>query len=205
MLKCEDISIKNKNNITLIDKLNFFIKESEIFTLTGPSGVGKSTLLKYICGIRESNFFYSGRILIDNNIINEVPTNLRRVGMIFQNDLLFPHMNVIENILFATPSHKKKNFEDAANLLNQLNLEYLSTKKINTLSGGEYSRVCLARIMMNEPKVLLVDEPFSNLDKKTKALTRDFFYNTISNLNCATLIVTHDLEDIYSHDKIIKL
>jgi len=59
--------------------------------------------------------------------------------------------------------------------------------------------------MMNEPKVLLVDEPFSNLDKKTKALTRDFFYNTISNLNCATLIVTHDMEDIYSYDKIIKL
>ncbi len=125
--------------------------------------------------------------------------------MIFQNDLLFPHMNVIENLLFAAPPYRKNIKDEALSLLNKLNLSHLSFKNVTMLSGGEYSRICLARIMINEPKVLLVDEPFSNLDKNTKNITRDFFYKNISAMNCATLIVSHDMEDIYSHDKVIKL
>ena len=205
MLKCKNITIKNKENNILIDNLSFSIRQSEIFTLTGSSGIGKSTLLKYICGIEEDDLSYSGEILVDNKIVNHLHTNKRRISMIFQNDILFPHMNVLENILFATPSNKSKNIKNIKNLLNSLNLEGLSNKKINTLSGGEYSRVCLARIMINEPKVLLVDEPFGNLDKNTKILTRNIFYKTIESLKCATLIVTHDVEDIYKDDKIIEL
>ncbi len=205
MLKCKNITIQNKEKNYLIKNLTFSINQSEIFTLTGSSGIGKSTLLKYICGIKEDYFSYSGEVIVDNKSVNQLHTNKREISMIFQNDLLFPHMNVLENILFATPSNKIRNIKNVKSLLSSLNLESLSYKKINKLSGGEYSRVCLARIMINEPKVLLVDEPFSNLDKETKTLTRDIFYKKIESLKCATLIVTHDEENIYREDKIIRL
>ena len=103
------------------------------------------------------------------------------------------------------PLKEKNNKEEALTLLSQLKLDHLSYKNINTLSGGEYSRICLVRMIINKPNVLLVDEPFNNLDKKTKNITKDFFYKNISEMNCATLIVSHNLEDIYSNDKIIKL
>jgi|TARA_B110000259_G_scaffold174317_1_gene208521 putative thiamine transport system ATP-binding protein len=205
MLECNNINIQNEKNDYLIENQTFRILQSEIFTLTGASGVGKSTLLKYICGIKQESFTYSGEIIVYKNIVSHLPTNKRGVRMIFQNDLLFPHMNVIENLLFAAPSYRKNIKDEALSLLNKLNLSHLSFKNVTMLSGGEYSRICLARIMINEPKVLLVDEPFSNLDKNTKNITRDFFYKNISAMNCATLIVSHDMEDIYSHDKVIKL
>ena len=205
MLECKYINIQNEKNIFLVENLNFRIEKSQIFTLTGPSGVGKSTLLKYICGIKQNFFTYSGDIFVNKSLINLLPTNERGVRMIFQNDLLFPHMNVLENLLFAAPITDKKNKEDALFLLDKLNLSHLSYKNTNTLSGGEYSRICLARIIINKPSILLVDEPFSNLDAKTKNMTREFFFKNISEMKCATLIVSHDLDDIYNYDKVIKL
>ncbi len=175
MLECKYINIQNEKNIFLIENLNFRIEQSQIFTLTGPSGAGKSTLLKYICGIKQNSFTYSGDIFVNKSLVNHLPTNQREVRMIFQNDLLFPHMNVMENLLFAAPITDKKNKEDALFLLDKLNLSHLSYKNTNTLSGGEYSRICLARIIINKPSILLVDEPFSNLDAKTKNMTREFF------------------------------
>ena len=205
MLECKNINIQNEKNIFLVENLNFRIEKSQIFTLTGPSGVGKSTLLKYICGIKQNFFTYSGDIFVNKSQINLLPTNERGVRMIFQNDLLFPHMNVIENLLFAAPITDKKNKDEALFLLDKLNLSHLSYKNTNTLSGGEYSRICLARIIINKPSILLVDEPFSNLDAKTKNMTREFFFTNISEMKCATLIVSHDLDDIYNYDKVIKL
>ena len=205
MLECKYINIQNEKNIFLVENLNFRIEQSQIFTLTGPSGAGKSTLLKYICGIKQNSFTYSGDIFVNKSLVNHLPTNQRGVRMIFQNDLLFPHMNVMENLLFAVPITKKKNKEDALFLLDKLNLSHLSYKNTNTLSGGEYSRICLARIIINKPSILLVDEPFSNLDAKTKNMTREFFFKNISEMKCATLIVSHDLDDIYNYDKVIKL
>jgi putative thiamine transport system ATP-binding protein len=205
MLECKYINIQNEKNIFLVENLNFRIEQSQIFTLTGPSGAGKSTLLKYICGIKQNSFTYSGDIFVNKSLVNHLPTNQRGVRMIFQNDLLFPHMNVMENLLFAAPITDKKNKEDALFLLDKLNLSHLSYKNTNTLSGGEYSRICLARIIINKPSILLVDEPFSNLDAKTKNMTREFFFKNISEMKCATLIVSHDLDDIYNYDKVIKL
>ena len=205
MLECKNINIQNDKNISLVENLNFRIEKSQIFTLTGPSGVGKSTLLKYICGIKQNFFTYSGDIFVNKSLVNLLPTNERGVRMIFQNDLLFPHMNVLENLLFAAPITDKKNKDEALFLLDKLNLSHLSYKNINTLSGGEYSRICLARIIINKPSILLVDEPFSNLDAKTKNMTREFFFKNISEMKCATLIVSHDLDDIYNYDKVIKL
>jgi putative thiamine transport system ATP-binding protein len=205
MLECKYINIQNDKNISLVENLNFRIEKSQIFTLTGPSGVGKSTLLKYICGIKQNFFTYSGDIFVNKSLVNLLPTNERGVRMIFQNDLLFPHMNVLENLLFAAPITDKKNKDEALFLLDKLNLSHLSYKNTNTLSGGEYSRICLARIIINKPSILLVDEPFSNLDAKTKNMTREFFFKNISEMKCATLIVSHDLDDIYNYDKVIKL
>ena len=205
MLECKNINIQNDKNISLVENLNFRIEKSQIFTLTGPSGVGKSTLLKYICGIKQNFFTYSGDIFVNKSLVNHLPTNQREVRMIFQNDLLFPHMNVLENLLFAAPITDKKNKDEALFLLDKLNLSHLSYKNTNTLSGGEYSRICLARIIINKPSILLVDEPFSNLDAKTKNMTREFFFKNISEMKCATLIVSHDLDDIYNYDKVIKL
>jgi putative thiamine transport system ATP-binding protein len=205
MLECKNINIQNDKNISLVENLNFRIEKSQIFTLTGPSGVGKSTLLKYICGIKQNFFTYSGDIFVNKSLVNLLPTNERGVRMIFQNDLLFPHMNVLENLLFAAPITDKKNKDEALFLLDKLNLSHLSYKNTNTLSGGEYSRMCLARIIINKPSILLVDEPFSNLDAKTKNMTREFFFKNISEMKCATLIVSHDLDDIYNYDKVIKL
>ena len=205
MLECKNINIQNDKNISLVENLNFRIEKSQIFTLTGPSGVGKSTLLKYICGIKQNFFTYSGDIFVNKSLVNLLPTNERGVRMIFQNDLLFPHMNVLENLLFAAPITDKKNKDEALFLLDKLDLSHLSYKNTNTLSGGEYSRICLARIIINKPSILLVDEPFSNLDAKTKNMTREFFFKNISEMKCATLIVSHDLDDIYNYDKVIKL
>ena len=205
MLECKNINIQNDKNISLVENLNFRIEKSQIFTLTGPSGVGKSTLLKYICGIKQNFFTYSGDIFVNKSLVNLLPTNERGVRMIFQNDLLFPHMNVLENLLFAAPITDKKNKDEALFLLDKLNLSHLSYKNTNTLSGGEYSRICLARIIINKPSILLVDEPFSNLDARTKNMTREFFFKNISEMKCATLIVSHDLDDIYNYDKVIKL
>ena len=205
MLECKNINIQNDKNISLVENLNFRIEKSQIFTLTGPSGVGKSTLLKYICGIKQNFFTYSGDIFVNKSLVNLLPTNERGVRMIFQNDLLIPHMNVLENLLFAAPITDKKNKDEALFLLDKLNLSHLSYKNTNTLSGGEYSRICLARIIINKPSILLVDEPFSNLDAKTKNMTREFFFKNISEMKCATLIVSHDLDDIYNYDKVIKL
>ena len=205
MLDCKNINIQNDKNISLVENLNFRIEKSQIFTLTGPSGVGKSTLLKYICGIKQNFFTYSGDIFVNKSLVNLLPTNERGVRMIFQNDLLFPHMNVLENLLFAAPITDKKNKDEALFLLDKLNLSHLSYKNTNTLSGGEYSRICLARIIINKPSILLVDEPFSNLDARTKNMTREFFFKNISEMKCATLIVSHDLDDIYNYDKVIKL
>ena len=108
MLECKNINIQNDKNISLVENLNFRIEKSQIFTLTGPSGVGKSTLLKYICGIKQNFFTYSGDIFVNKSLVNLLPTNERGVRMIFQNDLLFPHMNVLENLLFAAPITDKK-------------------------------------------------------------------------------------------------
>jgi|TARA_B110000444_G_scaffold34837_1_gene30194 putative thiamine transport system ATP-binding protein len=204
MLECKNLNIY-KEDIILVENKSFLIQKSDIYTLTGMSGVGKSTLLKYICGIEQKSFTYEGEILVNQQPVNHLPTNQRGVRMIFQNDLLFPHMNVIENLLFAIPRKEKNSKEEVLTLLSQLQLDHLSYKNINTLSGGEYSRICLVRMIINKPNVLLVDEPFNNLDKKTKNITKDFFYKNISEMNCATLIVSHNLEDIYSSDKVIEL
>ena len=110
MLECKNLNIY-KEDIILIENKSFIIQKSEIYTLTGMSGAGKSTLLKYICGIEQKSFTYKGEILINQQSVNHLPTNQRGVRMIFQNDLLFPHMNVIENLLFAMPRKEKNSKE----------------------------------------------------------------------------------------------
>ena len=127
MLECKNLNIY-KEDIILIENKSFIIQKSEIYTLTGMSGAGKSTLLKYICGIEQKSFTYKGEILINQQSVNHLPTNQRGVRMIFQNDLLFSHMNVIENLLFAMPLKEKNNKEEALTLLSQLKLDHLSYK-----------------------------------------------------------------------------
>ena len=200
MLELKNIHI-NHLKMNLIGDLNLIVKENEIWTLKGPSGRGKTTLLKYILGIKEDAFYYNGNIYLDNIEITSTPSIQRNISMIFQNDFLFPNLSVIDNLKLVNRLDKNK----PQTLLVENNLDYLVNRMPSNLSGGELSRILLLRILLLNTKIILLDEPFNGIDKDNKKNIGDFFIKNLINNKKSAILVTHNDDDIYDHKKIINL
>lgn len=194
---------KRFDKVEVLKNINLDIKEGEIVSLLGPSGCGKSTTLKIIAGILEPD---GGNILFDEKSVNSIPTGKRDASIVFQEYLLFPHMNVFENIEFGLKM-KKVNKKDrkikVEELIDLVKLSGFENKYPSELSGGQQQRVAIARTLAINPKVLLLDEPFSNLDINLRNEMREFVLNLQKKLKITTILVTHDKEEaLMMSDKI---
>jgi iron(III) transport system ATP-binding protein len=171
------------------------IEECEFFTLLGPSGCGKSTILRMIAGLEEPD---SGRILFESRDVTRDPPNKRGIGMVFQNYALFPHLSVAQNVAFGLEVRKESAAEvkrRTALALAQVQLESLGAARVDQLSGGQQQRVALARALVIQPKLLLLDEPLSNLDAKLRGETRTMLRAVHNASAVTTIYVTHDQEE----------
>ena len=200
MLSCKNISIKS-NSRNLINNFNINLKKREILTIKGSSGIGKTTLLKFILGVKENNFIYSGNIFLNNIDITNYLTINRNISMIFQDDFLFPHLNVIQNLELINRLESTKPKE----LLELNNLLHLKHSMPDNISGGELTRILLLRILLLDTDVILLDEPFNGIDKNNKIDIKNFFFENLINNEKVTILVTHNDEDIYDNKKVINL
>ncbi len=196
MLKLENITLKlfEKN---LFNPFSIEISGGTIATVMGPSGCGKSSLLSYLCGTLSSEISGSGKIVLNGRDIQKIIPHLRKIGILFQDDLLFPHLSVGENLAFALPSKfkKKERLKKIENVLEEIELPGMYSKDPATLSGGQKVRVALMRTLLSEPEALLLDEPFAKLDKDLRERFRNLVFSHARRNNLPTLLVTHDSAD----------
>ena len=194
---------KKYDNKVILDNVDFSIEEGSFFTFLGASGCGKTTLLRIIAGFVKSE---EGRVFLGNKDITNLRPEDREIGMVFQNYALFPNLNVYENIAYGLKIKKlkKKEIEEKVNkYLDLVNLKGYDKKIVSELSGGEQQRVALARTLATEPKVLLLDEPLSNLDAKLREKMRIEIKDIQKKLGITTIFVTHDqTEALTMSDKI---
>ena len=180
---------------TILDDFNLTVKENEFITLLGPSGCGKTTTLRIVGGFEKPD---AGKVFFQGKDITDVPPNLRNINTVFQKYALFPHMNIEQNIAFGLKISGKSDqyIKDKVKYaLKLVNLQGYEHRKINSLSGGQQQRIAMARAIVNEPKVLLLDEPLGALDLK---LRQDMEYELIrlkNELGITFIYVTHDQEE----------
>ena len=191
-------------NVIALDNVSLDVKENEFITLLGPSGCGKTTLLRSISGFEELD---SGDILIDSQKMTNVPPYKRPVNTVFQNYALFPHLNIEKNIgygLDVTKCEKNERNKRVNETLDLVGLSGYEKRKPYQLSGGQQQRVALARAIINRPKILLLDEPLSALDRKLRQSMQLELKNIQNELGIAFIFVTHDQEEALTmSDKII--
>ncbi|OZI71014.1 ABC transporter ATP-binding protein [Bordetella genomosp. 12] len=193
-VECRNIRLSYGKNEVLKD-ININIEPGEFFALLGPSGSGKSTLLRLIAGFNQHSH---GQLLIDGKDISGTPPWKRNIGMVFQNYALWPHMTVWDNVAFGLVERKLPRAEIQARVQDALELVGLAQfakRRPNQLSGGQQQRVALARTIVIEPQVLLLDEPLSNLDKKLRVQMRQDLLALQRRLGITTIFVTHDQEE----------
>lgn len=197
----------------LLEQLHIDCPAANITTLMGPSGSGKSTLLAAVCGTLAPNVQFDGQVLLNGRQIDALPTQARRVGILFQDDLLFAHMNVLENLLFAVPralgasarQQREQANVKASQALADAELSAFAQANPATLSGGQRARISLLRALLAEPQALLLDEPFSRLDQSLRTRFKDFVFNQCRARQIPTLLVTHDPADIADVSRVITL
>src|SRR3984957_17473830 len=189
---------KNFGEVKALDHVSLEIGRGEFMTLLGPSGCGKTTLLKLAAGFLAPD---SGTVAIDGKCVNDVPTYKREIGMMFQNYALFPHMGVAENIAYGlktrhVPRHDIR--RRVAEALALVKLTGMEDRRPRQLSGGQQQRVALARALVINPTVLLLDEPFSALDKNLRASMQIELREIQRKLGLTTIFVTHDQSEALS-------
>ncbi|EGQ8505580.1 ATP-binding cassette domain-containing protein [Vibrio parahaemolyticus] len=194
----KNLAIRKANGDTLFSAFNMTVEKGEIVTLMGPSGCGKSTLLDAIAGHLSAEFNYSGSITLDNEKLDALPAHKRQVGILFQDDLLFPHLTVWENLAFALPNSIKGEERKALAMqaLKNIALTKLAESFPDQISGGQRARIALTRMLLAKPKVALLDEPYSKLDKDLRVQFRNWVVEQLQQANIPTLMVTHDEDDI---------
>lgn len=176
----------------------------KVMTLMGPSGCGKSSLLAAIAGLPLSGLHANIEVSLQGQRVDQLPTSQRHIGLLFQDDLLFAHMSVRQNLLFAVPpgtAAEREAQADAA--LKELGFQSLADRSPLTLSGGQRARVSLMRTLLAKPQALLLDEPFSKLDVALREQFRQFVFEHVRRLQLPTLLVTHDAADIADRDAVI--
>ncbi|MCH1520495.1 MAG: ATP-binding cassette domain-containing protein [SAR324 cluster bacterium] len=196
MLKLENISLKIDGN-SLFSKLNLEVKAGQVTTVMGPSGCGKSSLLAYLCGALPSVFQTSGKIILYDRTLDNLPPHERKLGILFQDDLLFPHLSVGENLAFALPAKIKhqERHDQIEQALEEIELSGMYERDPASLSGGQRARVALMRTLLAQPEALLLDEPFSKLDQELRGRFRKQVFAYAVKNQLPTLLVTHDPAD----------
>jgi len=191
-------------NVKAVDSVNIDIEDREFVVLVGPSGCGKSTTLRMVAGLEDIT---SGELLIDGNLVNDVPPKDRDIAMVFQNYALYPHMTVYDNMAFGLKIRKfdkaeiEQRVREAAKILD---IEELLERKPKALSGGQRQRVAVGRAIVRQPKVFLFDEPLSNLDAKLRVQMRAEISGLHHRLQATMIYVTHDqVEALTMADKIV--
>nr|WP_216667659.1 ABC transporter ATP-binding protein [Saccharibacillus deserti] len=181
--------------MTVLKKIDFEIERGKFYTLLGPSGCGKTTILRMIAGFMEPT---EGSIYLGGRVINKVPPEKRQVNTVFQDYALFPHLNVFENVAFGLRIKKMKQNVVAAKVaeaLKMVNLDGYESRGITEMSGGQRQRVAIARAIVNEPEVLLLDEPLSALDLKLRTEMQYVLRELQQRLGITFIFVTHDQEE----------
>jgi len=201
-LKVKDLKKYYNPKEQLIRNLNFSVNRGDIISFIGESGSGKTTFLKCLAGLEKID---SGLIELNGDILNNkntfVPPDKRKIGFVFQDYPLFPHLNILENISINL---EKKFLSKINYILNLTNLKNLCDRYPHQLSGGEQQRACLARALVREPDLLLLDEPFSNLDSNIKLTIQEEIHKIIKETKTTTILVTHDIRDTFNiSDKIL--
>jgi len=174
------------------------IRPGSILTIMGESGSGKSSLLDFIAGFLKPAFQADGRLLLNGEDLTNRPAQERHIGLMFQSPLLFPHMSVLQNLMFALPqstASRSQRKEAALKALEDVGLAGFAGRDPATLSGGQQTRVALMRTLLADPKALLLDEPFSSLDQTRRADVRELVFRLAREKNLPVLLVTHDQED----------
>jgi putative thiamine transport system ATP-binding protein len=181
----------------LFPPVTLTVPPGQVATVTGPSGIGKSTLLDAIGGHLAAGFRAEGRVLLNGRDVTALPAEARRIGLLFQDALLFPHLSVGGNLAFGLPRAVRGADRQAAvaQALAAAGLEGFADRDPATLSGGQRSRVALMRALLAEPAALLLDEPFSRLDTALRADIRAFTFGLVRDRGIPALMVTHDAED----------
>ena len=199
---------KIKEDVVAVDDFTFEIPDGELIGLLGPSGCGKSTTLNLICGLQRPT---SGKIFFGEDDVTELPPENRGVGLVFQNYALYPHLTVRQNILFplqnlkgAERPTKEEMLRKATEAAKLVQIDGLMDRKPSELSGGQQQRVAIARALVKMPRVLLLDEPLSNLDARLRLQTREEIRRIQRETGITTVFVTHDQEEAMSiSDRIV--
>lgn len=204
ILEIKGLSKSYDGNSNALNDCDFFLEKSEICAIVGESGSGKTTLLRLIAGLERPN---GGFIKINNKLVSDdskiTPPQKREIGMVFQDYALFPHMTVAENIGFGLKNPDKKDIDE---FLSLIKMSSYAKAYPSELSGGQEQRVALARALVLKPELLLLDEPFSNLDIGLKSELRKEIKRIVKELKTSLIFITHDLYDaIEIADKIIYL
>jgi putative thiamine transport system ATP-binding protein len=192
----------------LVERLDLVVGAGEIVTVMGPSGSGKSTLLAYIGGFLDPAFSGQGRVCIDGTDVTALAAERRRIGILFQDDLLFPHLSVGANLAFGLPADVRPQAErrrQIAAALAAAGLEGFADRDPATLSGGQRARAAVLRTLLARPRALLLDEPFSRLDAELRREFRGFVFDFARRYALPTLMVTHDIADAPVGGRIVAL
>ncbi len=192
-LRLEAIHIR-LNGDTLVD-IDAAVGPGEILTLMGPSGSGKSTLLAFLAGFLDPAFGATGRVLLDGEDVTPRPAEARRIGLLFQDPLLFPHLSVGGNLAFALPRRYPRRRQRIAEALSAAGLDGFADRDTATLSGGQKARVALLRVLLSDPRAVLLDEPFSKLDAHLRSEVRQLVFDQLSEAGLPAVLVTHDAAD----------
>ncbi|EOF4704394.1 ATP-binding cassette domain-containing protein [Klebsiella oxytoca] len=196
MLTVKNLTLE-LNKQSLLRNVDFSVVPGEVLTLMGPSGSGKSTLFAWMVGVLEENFRASGELWLDNQRCDNLPIERRRIGILFQDALLFDHFSVGQNLLLALPAdikgmQRKTQVEQA---LERAGLAGFYSRDPATLSGGQRARVSLLRSLLARPRALLLDEPFNRLDVDLRADFRQWVFDELTRLAIPAVLVTHDSQD----------
>lgn len=203
-IKLDKLSKKYDNGFVAVKEISFDIKKGDFLVLLGPSGCGKSTLLRMIAGLEDIT---NGKLLFENKIINDLAPKDRKIGMVFQNYALYPHLSVYENIAFplkVNKTPKNEITEEVNKIAEMLNLSEKLNLKPKQLSGGQKQRVALGRALIRKPDIFLFDEPLSNLDAQLRVQMRNEIIKIHRENNTTSIYVTHDqTEAMTMADKIV--
>lgn len=199
MLELRNISLKwfSSKEKPFIKDLNIKVNNGKILTIFGSSGIGKSSLINVVAGVYESNLLFTGDIILNNKKITNTLPEKRKIGLLLQDGVLFPHLSVEQNLIFGIKkslTNKEKYLLINEHLI-EANMEGFENRYPNTLSGGQKSRVACLRAILSEPDALLLDEPFSSIDPEQRNSFRLFVANQVREKKIPCILVTHDESD----------